>query len=216
MNLTPEEIALLQQGASATQAGQPTYGVPAQLANLVQQGLVETNPAMVDGNGNVAYRASAAGLAHAATLPPAAPVVPAAAAWGANAAPAAAPAAAPGTPAAPTFQLPEKGFAIGHGFIIPVKKSARTAGSHARNYDFAALELGGFTFVPATKERPDPKKSLASTISSANKRYKAEGKYFKTFRAKAGVELYGQVPPTDGAYIVRVEPPVEAEPAAAA
>lgn len=221
MNITNEEIGLLQQAAGAAQAGQAIYASQAQLNNLVATGLVEVNQANVDTAGNFQFRLTQQGQHYLSTLTQTAPVVasaPAAPVPAPQAAPAAmgatGPVTAP-TPAAPSFALPERGFAIGSGFIVPVKKS-KGSDAGPRNYDFDKLELGQYQFVPATEKRPDPKKSLASTISSANKRYKAEGKYFKTFRAKKGVEMYGIVPPADGAYIVRVEPPVEETPAAPA
>lgn len=217
MNLTSEEIALLQQGAGAAQAGHAVYASQAQLNNLVAHGLVEVNQANVDASGNFQFRPSQQGAHYLSTLsaPVAAPVAPAAVPAPQPAAPV--PPAPAGTTAAPTFQAAERGFTIGSGFVIPVKK-AKSSEPHARNYEFDKLELGQFIFVPATEKRPDPKKSLASTISSANKRFEKENprRYFRTFRAKKGVEMYGQVPPADGAYIVRVEPPVEETPAAPA
>ncbi len=200
MNYTPEEIELLRQGAAASQAGQPTYGVQANLANLLAAGHVEVNPAMVDAVGKVAFRASPAGVAHLATLPPAPPAAAAAAAaWGADKAPVA-PKAAPAAGG---------GFAIGSGFVVPVKGSRRPAGT-GRTYPFENMELYSHIFVPATDKRPDPKKSLASTISSANKRFATfePRRYFRTFRAVAG-QTFGEgiIAPTNGAYIVRVDPP---------
>lgn len=213
MNLSTEEIGLLQQAAGAAQAGQAIYASQAQLNNLVALGLVEVNQANVDAAGNFQFRPTQQGAHYLTTLAqPVQATAPAAAPVPAPqpAAPVPAPAVA-----APSFALPERGFAIGSGFVIPVKK-AKGSEAGPRNYDFDKLEIGQFQFVPATPQRPDPKKSLASTISSANKRYKAEGKYFKTFRAKKGVEMYGIVPPADGAYIVRVAMPVEEAPAAPA
>ena len=67
------------------------------------------------------------------------------------------------------------------------------------NNDFQFIEVG----------RKDPKKNLASTISSANNRFKNETprRYFKTYRAKTGDQFGSEVAPSDGCYLVRVEPP---------
>lgn len=52
---------------------------------------------------------------------------------------------------------------------------ARKRGSNAKSiYPFDALEVGQRFFVPATEEMPNPGKSLASTVSSASKRYATE------------------------------------------
>lgn len=60
--------------------------------------------------------------------------------------------------------------AIMSGFVAPERKRGRTAGD--RKYDFDALNVGDFFFVEATAERPEPHKSLASSVTSATARYR--------------------------------------------
>lgn len=62
-------------------------------------------------------------------------------------------------------------FAIETGVPIPAIKRQGVATSI---YPFDALEVGQSFFVPATDEMPNPGKSLASTVSSASKRYATE------------------------------------------
>jgi hypothetical protein len=87
-----------------------------------------------------------------------------------------------------------------------VLPTIRRGGAANSLYDFDTLAaptgpagsgqgLDGF-FVPATDERPNPGKSLASTVTSANKRFKDEGRKF-TVRS---VEHEGQ----KGAMVYRV------------
>lgn len=59
-------------------------------------------------------------------------------------------------------------FAIDDGVAIPAIKRS---GSATSIYPFDALEVGQSFFVPATEDMPNPGKSLASTVSSASKRY---------------------------------------------
>lgn len=211
MSFTPEEIALLKQGASAVQTGQAVYAPQAHLAGLQTAGYVEVNVANVDGAGAVQFRASPSGSAFLASLPPAPPVPAAAAAWGASPPPA--PVAAPVQPVTVAG-----GFQVGGGFVIPTKATKKAATGGTRSYPFESLDINGWVFVPNRpgmnkKGQPhDAKQSLASTINSANKRYAETNprRFFRTFRAKAGQDFGGGiVAPSDGAYIVRVEPPVE-------
>lgn len=62
-------------------------------------------------------------------------------------------------------------FAIDDGVAIPAIKRK---GSATPIYPFDALEVGQSFFVPATEDMPNPGKSLASTVSSASKRYATE------------------------------------------
>lgn len=103
-------------------------------------------------------------------------------------------------------------FETGGGFEVPAKVTR--GGGSSRTYPFETLELNGYIFVPATEKRPDPKKSLASTVSSANKRFEqfSPRRFFRTFRAAKGQVFGNIVAPSAGAYIVRVEPPVEDKP----
>ena len=245
MNLTNEDIGNLQKAVEATNNGGMVYATTVAMANLITLGLVEANPNFVDGNGGFAHRATPAGIEHLKSLvnAPAAPVavpaflanvVPPAAAAPAPvmAAPAAAPVVAPAPPVVPavpaavaaagqpTGQSDNTGntrFQIGTGFALP-QKTIRRSGGTGKIYPFESLELNGFIFVPATEERQNPKKSLASTVSAANRRFADFNppRYFRTFRASKG-QVFGTVTaPADGVYIVRVEPPAPASDAPAA
>ena len=197
MNMTTEQRAKLQDIGAATQANTFVYGSQTDndIIALAGAGYIEGNIAMQDTLGNIAFRATPTGLA-ALVAPVVAP-------------------AAVSTVAAIAASHP--GFAVGTGFVLPQRKSKSEAGPGTTKYPFDTLEINGWIFVPSTAERPDQKKSLASTISSANKRFAktTPPRYFVTKRAEAGKEIGGQLPPSDGAYIIRVEPPVVAEPAAA-
>jgi hypothetical protein len=58
-------------------------------------------------------------------------------------------------------------FAIAQVALPTAKRGGRTGST----YPFDQLEVGQSFFVPATEARPDPAKSLASTVTSANERY---------------------------------------------
>lgn len=63
-----------------------------------------------------------------------------------------------------------------HGPIekgVPIPSIARKS-RHAATYDFDSLEVGDSFFIKATEDMPNPGKSLASTVSSASKRYAIE------------------------------------------
>lgn len=59
-------------------------------------------------------------------------------------------------------------FEIESGVEIP--KTAR-GGNKAAVYPFESLEVGQSFFVPATEKKPEPWKSLASTVSAAMKKH---------------------------------------------
>lgn len=207
MSLNETELSLLKQTVEATNNNGVVYATAEQMANLTAQLLVEGNPAMVhpDNAAAYAFRARPEALvllqnlaAAASVAPVAAPVAPAV-----PSVPVEAPAAPVAAPAA-GFRL------VSGGFQLPAR-ATRKATNNGRTYPFESLEIGGAIFVPATEKRPDPKKSLASTISSANARFKefSPRRYFKVVRAMAGQNFGSEIAPSDGAYIVRVEPPVE-------
>jgi hypothetical protein len=96
-------------------------------------------------------------------------------------------------------------FVTGSGFV----PSAARGGRGRSIYDFGSLAVGGFIFVPATTDRPNPAKSLASTVSSATKR--SAPKVYRVQSVKGG-QAYGEfTPPSDGAVIYRA---ADATPAA--
>lgn len=65
----------------------------------------------------------------------------------------------------------ESKFPIMSGRTIP---AIRRNGASKSQYPFDGLEVGQSFFVPASEEMPNPAKTLASTVSSAAKRYATE------------------------------------------
>lgn len=59
------------------------------------------------------------------------------------------------------------GYQIETGVPIP----AKVRRTRQTEYPFDQLNVGDSFFVPATEERPDPTRALASTVASASKRY---------------------------------------------
>ena len=51
-------------------------------------------------------------------------------------------------------------------------------------YDFDAMNVGDIIFVPNSEDKPDAAKSLASTISSANKRFSTPTGEFEDVKVK--------------------------------
>lgn len=136
--------AKLVEIVNATNAGQVVYTSAAEHGSLVSDGLVEINAGMTDANGNVATRATPKGIESMNST--------------ANqAAPAAAAASAP----KPTFALETA--------ALPAISGRGRAG--VETYPFEQMQVGQSFFVPASADKPNPAKSLASTVSSATKRY---------------------------------------------
>lgn len=65
-------------------------------------------------------------------------------------------------------------FKIEDGYEIPAPKRGIQA---EPRYPFNLLNVGQSFMVPATPERPNPAKALASTVSSANKRMSGQKKF---------------------------------------
>lgn len=162
----PLNLDLLSQIVAATQGNSFVYTAQADYEPLVAAGHVEINPGMVNETGSVATRATATGIQYMADANNNAAtgstneqsVAGSDAAAGGAALSAAQPAAAP----------------AGSGFVIasvplPTRKSERAGRSSS--YPFDALEVGQSFFVPATEAKPNPRKSLASTVSSATRRF---------------------------------------------
>lgn len=106
-------------------------------------GLVELNKGLRDAAGNVAVHATTAGVAAAQAID-----------------------AASKTPKA---EAPKVEFAIETGIPLPAIKRGNAG---ATKYPFDKMATGDSFFVAATETVPNPAKSLASTVNSANKRYK--------------------------------------------
>jgi hypothetical protein len=79
----------------------------------------------------------------------------------------AASAAAAATPAAPKAVAQE--FALETG--IPVPELQKRGGPRSDIYPFAKMEVGQSFLVKSTEAKPNPVKSLTSTVSSATKRF---------------------------------------------
>lgn len=145
-------MTLLASVAMATIAGGVLY-IPAtpDATALVGAGLIEVNASMLNDKQEAAARATEAGIAKHNE---------------ANAGAGTA-GAAPAVAAKPKFEI--------ETIAMPVAK--RNPGGAQNLYPFDDLPAPGADgkvsafFVPVTAERPEPWKSLASTVSSAQKRY---------------------------------------------
>ena len=105
----------------------------------------------------------------------------------------------------------KKMFVIEKGFNLPPSKRG---GVKEDVYPFAQMEVGDSFFVPATDDKPNPAKALASTVSSATKRYAAvypeghekagqtTGKDGRKFTVRARTAQDGEK--SDGARVYRV------------
>jgi hypothetical protein len=155
-----------------------SFMTPKSVKLLVDAGLVECNTTITDGN-NVAVRSTIQGdkwlAAYEAAL-------------------------TEGTEPMNTEATAAPAFAINDGVPVPAIKRRGPATSI---YPFDALtiedgaEFGQSFFVPATEEMPNPGKSLASTVSSASKRYATENGTRTINRKVDGVMTEVQVPAYD-------------------
>lgn len=153
---------------------------PAEVKNLLDNGMVETNTEITDGD-KVAVRATEKGMAEAP-----------------------APSSNEGnnnvsdTNTAPAASQ----FALIEGAVLPEGRAPRSSSV----YPFDTMNVGQSFFVPATEDKPNPAKSLASTISSANKRFSkegADGRKFTVKPVKSGVAYGAFTAPADGALVQR-------------
>jgi hypothetical protein len=131
-------------------------------AALAAHGYVEVAPGDPDPAGNIATRATPAGIEYSQSLAQTAP--PAVAApqpFGAPAA--AAPAAAPAVAVEkPVFTL----------VSLPVPEAVRkSSAGKPPLYPLDTMEVGQAFFVEATDKRPEPWKSMTSTLQSARMRH---------------------------------------------
>lgn len=77
-------------------------------------------------------------------------------------------AASGATPVAPVAAEPKTSFVLEEGFEVPESKRGGLKGS---TYPFADMKVGQSFFIAATEKTPNPAKGMASTVSSANKRF---------------------------------------------
>lgn len=148
------DTATLSNIVAATVAGGFVYVAEAVAAPLVAAGYIETNAEMKDEAGNIAARSTDAGNALINS---------------ANTAPAAA------QPGATTAEAPKSkpSFEIEDNVPLPTIKRGGIGGT---TYPFDALNVGQSFHVAASEDKPNPAKSLASTVSSATARYAVEVK----------------------------------------
>lgn len=129
----------------ATEAGSFVYTSPEAHAKALADGLVEVNPSMANEAGELATRATAQGIES----------------MNASQTPASTP--------APAASKPQ--FAIEDGIALaPVTGRGRGG----ETYPFDQLQPGQSFFVPNSADKPNVAKSLASTVSSATRRYAEE------------------------------------------
>jgi hypothetical protein len=172
-------FAALATIVAAGEAG--TYAPAVEIDGLAAAGLVEINRDLNDGHGNMAVRATAAGVAKVAE----------------------------GSTAS-VASTASTGFEIGDvpDDILSAASEKRRAGrSGGEKYPFDALEVGKGFFVPATEKMPEPAKSLASTVSSATARYAEETEEDETVTVKtyATGEDGKRVKDAEGHFVVESE-----------
>lgn len=132
----------------ATRQNSFLYHTAAAVAHLVAQGLVEQNPAMTDGQGGIATRATQKGIDSMST---------------------AANTAADAASGQPDASAEQAGNGGGLNFTIddnvPVPAVTGRGRSGQSSYPFDVLKVGQSFFVPKAA------KNLASTVSGANSRH---------------------------------------------
>jgi hypothetical protein len=79
------------------------------------------------------------------------------------------------------------GFTIENNVPIPEVKRGILG---EPRYPFAMLEVGQSFFVPKSKQKPNPAKTLASTVSSANKRFEKHNKRFVIRPVEGGARIW--------------------------
>jgi len=147
--LNKKETALLEKIATATAENTFVYMTEKAIKTLVKAELVECNPNDLDENGKIATRATSEGLALV--------MKPVDASEGET------------TPEA----VSSDEFELESGIAIPVARRGR---SGSTRYPFDRMEVDQSFHVAATEENPNPAKKIASSVSSAIKRYRdAEG-----------------------------------------
>ena len=148
--LNKAAILILSAVVSATQteAGFAYISVEDAKA-LVTDGLVEQNPAMTNEAGDLATRATEKGITEMNKL----------------------------DTGKSTETEAETATAVASSFAVvadvPMPGASR-GGRSTETYPFDKLEAGQSFFVAATESKPNPAKSLASTVTSANERYSEE------------------------------------------
>lgn len=176
------DLATLAQIVTLTQQNSYMNVSDAVAAPMLEQGFVEVNGDIVDDAGNKATRATAKGIEHMQTQT--------GAATGAA------------TETASPAEKPK--FAIVSGVAVP--ESVRKGVARTEQYPFSQLEVGQSFFIAASKEKPEPARSYASTVASARNRYATnhptETKVNKRTKAVQPAKVFARdfaIRPIDGA-----------------
>lgn len=148
--LSSFEKKTLAKVVEATNAGSFVYLCEAAYQPLVDAGLVEINPAMVNEEGEVATRAILANVSETIVEEKVEETIN------------------PVIEPTKTKENTKMSFEIESNIPLPVTKRG---GKRESAYPFAALEVNQSFFIPASEKHPEPAKSLASTVSGATKRY---------------------------------------------
>jgi hypothetical protein len=170
------DLVKLAALVAATKSGGFLYIPPndPDLLLLTALRLAATNEELKDEGGNVAVRATPEGIRYMDLNEPQPDVAPTAAVTHAI--------IAPNLPkVTPVFN-----FAIDTDVTIPTIK--RGGAGRQPTFPFENLEVGQSFHVPVSEERPEPAKTLASTVSSANARYAKETGEFETVTVKTYAE----------------------------
>ena len=191
ITLTSANLAALAYIVAAGEGG--TFAPLAEVRPLADHNpaLVEINEGATDDNGNVAVRATAEGISHYATN--------------------SATNSATETASAPAAKSPFEVMDVPADIMQAANERRRASRGAGEKYPFDSLEVGKGFFVAATEKMPEPAKSLASTVSSAQARYAEETGEMETVTVKDyEVDENGKrVKDEDGHWIVTAENEVE-------
>ena len=187
--LTSANLAALSYIVAAGEGG--TFAPLAEVRPLADHkpALVEINEGATDDNGNVAVRATAEGISHSATNSTTDD--------NGNVA----------VRAKSSFEVMD----VPADILQAAKERRRSSRGAGEKYPFDSLEVGKGFFVAATEKMPEPVKSLASTVSSAQSRYAEETDELETVIVKEYEtdENGKRVKGADGHWIVIAENEVE-------
>ena len=138
----PESKSITLLRAIVAAGAAGIFASPKELTWLTTQGMVETNSQITDEQGNIAVRATQKGIDQIMTTETTQVSTPAVKSAG--------------------------NFVIEDGFAIPA--ASKRIGK-ASTYPFEQMAVGQSFYVPATEDKPNPAKSLSTTVSAANRRF---------------------------------------------
>lgn len=175
---TKKELDLLAAIVEATNSDSGMmFAAEKETAKLVELGLVEINVTMTDDDGNVATRATEEGISKMNETTE-----------------------NTGTDTNEATETKASGFELESGIALP---TVRRGGRGANVYPFDDMDVGHSFHVPVSEDKPNPAKSLASTVSSATARYKdEEGNVTRKFVVRS---VGDEDPKGAGARVFRVE-----------